>query len=89
MSVTRRDVLERLAATTEPSGRTTTVAALAATLDADEAIVAAHVDALVACELACRHDDGTARVTVTGDELLALDIEGAVVVVDCLEADST
>jgi predicted ArsR family transcriptional regulator len=81
MVVTRPRVLERLAAASDAEAReTTTTEALAATLDADEAAVASHLDALSACELARVDADGRARVTVTGEEALELPTEGIVVV---------
>jgi len=81
MSVTRRAVFEELAALTDAErAETTTVGALAAALDADDRVVEAHVDGLVGCDLARRDPDGCVRVTVTGEQLLALGIDGPVVV---------
>jgi hypothetical protein len=81
MSVSRREVLEALAAATSAvPERTTTVEALAADIDADEAAVTDHLDGLRACELACQGLDGQVRVTLTGEELLALETDDLVVV---------
>jgi DNA-binding transcriptional ArsR family regulator len=81
MSVTRRAVLERLAATSDATRRETTAsAALAATLDADERTIDAHLDGLAACELVRTHPDGRVRITITGEELLALDTDESVIV---------
>ncbi|GGJ05829.1 hypothetical protein GCM10008995_14540 [Halobellus salinus] len=81
MSVTRRSVLEQLAAATDATRReTTTFEALATTLDTDEPTVESHVDGLTACELAKPYPDGSVRITITGEELLALDTDELVVV---------
>jgi Mn-dependent DtxR family transcriptional regulator len=81
MNATRGTVLERLAAMSDAGAeRTTTVAALAAALDADEEMVADHLEGLRASELARQRPDGSVRITVTGEELLALDLEGPVIV---------
>lgn len=81
MPVTRRAVLEELAAASDAErGETTTIGALASALDVDEQVVEAHLTGLAACELARTHDDGSARVTVTGEELLELDADDVVVV---------
>jgi DNA-binding transcriptional ArsR family regulator len=73
MSVNRRAVFERLAATSDAARReTTTVTALATGLGAAERAVDAHLDGLVACELARRYPDGRVRITRTGEELLDL-----------------
>jgi Mn-dependent DtxR family transcriptional regulator len=85
MSVTRRAVLERLARTSDAEQEaTTTTTALAASLDTDEHVVESHVDSLAACELVRTYPDGRVRITITGEELLALDIDDTVVV----DADS-
>ena len=74
-------MFEELAALTDAEREeTTTVAALATAMDADSAAVEAHLDGLAECELARHEPDGSARVTVTGEELLALGVQGAVVV---------
>jgi DNA-binding transcriptional ArsR family regulator len=83
MPVTRRTVLERLAATSDAERcETTTAEALAAGLEVPLEEVEAHLRRLTACELARTAPDGRVRVTVTGEELLELDTEGTVVV-DC------
>jgi hypothetical protein len=80
-SVTRHGVLERLPARSDAArqGRTT-VATLASALGADEAAVGDHLSALATCELARLDADGSTRVTVTGEELLALDADELAVV---------
>jgi len=78
---TRRDVLERLAADSAAAGETTSVAALAGALDAEVGVVATHLDGLAAAELAVYPDDDAVRVSVTGEELLALDPDDLAVVV--------
>jgi DNA-binding IclR family transcriptional regulator len=81
MSVTRLAVLERLAATSDAARReTTTLSTLAAALDANERAVERQLDALTACEFARVTDDDRVRVTVTGEEFLALDPDETVVV---------
>lgn len=81
MTVTRRTVLERLAALSDADRReTTTRTALAASLSADERTVDAHLDGLAACELARAYPDGRVRITVTGEELLALDTDEMAIV---------
>lgn len=81
MDVTRRIVLAQLATTSDAQGReTTTSAALAATLGTDEQTIAAHLDGLEGCELARTYPDGRVRITVTGEELLALDTDDLVIV---------
>lgn len=74
-------MLELLAAESDAArAETTTIEALADALDADEAAVEAHLQALEACELARIGDDGNVRVTITGEELLELDLDGSVIV---------
>lgn len=81
MSVSRHTVLERLAAMSDAErDERTTVAALATALDADDGTIAAHVDRLAACELATVTADRHVRVTVTGEELLALDTDDVVII---------
>lgn len=81
MSVTRRSVLEQLAAASDATRQeTTTIEALTATLDADAHAVESHLRGLEACELARIEPDGTVRVTITGEELLALDTDEMVIV---------
>lgn len=89
MCVTRRTVLQRLAEATDAERReTTTVDALVSTLGADEPTVVEHIDALVACDLAHVEGDGSVRVTITGEELLALDTD-EVTIVDPARDDAT
>ena len=89
MCVTRRTVLQRLAEATDAERReTTTVDALVSTLGADEPTVVEHIDALVACDLAHVEGDGSVRVTITGEELLALDAD-EVTIVDPARDDAT
>lgn len=59
----------------------------AAALDADPAPVREDLDRLAAMELVAATDDGY-RPTITGRELLELDLDGEAVVVDAAE-DST
>lgn len=88
MSVTRRAVLVALARESDAaSEETTSSASLAAALDVEEGSILTHLDALVACELAHRDADGDVRVTVTGEELLALDVDDGVVVAPPTERD--
>jgi len=85
--VRRRAVLERLAATSDARAReTTTVGALASALEADERAVEAHLNALIACELARRDAAGRVRVTISGEEFQELDL-GDRVVVDAAPTD--
>jgi hypothetical protein len=82
MAVTREEVLRRLAAASDAErGETTTVVALAAACGTDETAVRSRLETLAACELARVSADGRTRVTVTGEELLALDA-GEPVIVD-------
>ncbi len=76
--VTRQAVLSALAAESDSEGRRTTVDVLARRLDAPERAVRTTVAALVDCDLAVRDGDDV-RVSVTGEELLALDVGGEVV----------
>lgn len=88
MPTTRRTVLERLAAASDAARQeTTTIEALASTLDADEHTVEAHLNGLEACELARTSPDGRARVTITGEELLELDTD-EIVIVDSARTNS-
>lgn len=81
MPLERRIVLETLAAETDAAtAETTTHETLAETLDEDLSTVRGHLQALEACALARIEDDGHVRVTVTGEELLALDTDDAIVV---------
>jgi Mn-dependent DtxR family transcriptional regulator len=81
MAVTRRAVLEQLATASDAGQReTTTTAALAAMLETDEGTIESHLDALAACELVRMYPDGRVRITITGEELLALDTDELVIV---------
>ncbi|MBX0298068.1 hypothetical protein [Haloarcula nitratireducens] len=81
MSVTRQVVLEQLARASDADQReTTTKAALAATLNTDEGTIESHLAGLATCELVRTHPDGRVRITITGEELLALDADELVIV---------
>jgi len=81
MSVTRRAVLEQLATVSDAAQReTTTTAAIAAAFDTDERTIESHLSGLAACELVRTYPDGRVRITITGEELLALDTDEMVVV---------
>lgn len=81
MSVTRRAVLEQLAATSDADQReTTTTAVVAAALNTDEGTIESHLNGLAACELVRTYPDGRVRITITGEELLALDTDELVIV---------
>lgn len=81
MSLSRRRVLERLFKTTDSdAGDTTTAATLAARLDSDVETVESHLRDLVSCELAHCERDGRVRITITGRELLELDLDELVIV---------
>jgi hypothetical protein len=81
MPVTRWAVMEALdAASQADPERWTTVSAIANDLGTDEEVVRTHLDRLATCELATVRTDGTARITITGQELLELDVEDVVVV---------
>jgi DNA-binding transcriptional ArsR family regulator len=81
VGVSRWDVFEATAAASDArSDRETTVSSIAAGLDAEESVVGSHLDRLDACELVAVGPDGRVRVTVTGQELLELDVDGPVVV---------
>jgi DNA-binding transcriptional ArsR family regulator len=87
MTRQRRTVLEALAAESDATtGRWTTVASLADALDADRSTVRSHLEALEACALARIESDERVRVTITGEELLALDLDDGAVV-DPVPAD--
>jgi len=89
MTVRRQTVLEQLVRASDAARReTTTTEALASTLDADERAVEAHLDDLVACELAHVEAGGGVRATITGEELLALDTD-EFVIVDPTAGDTT
>lgn len=79
--VTRLAVLQALSGASDASGReTTTITGLAAALDADKTCVRTRVQGLADCDLAKLHPDGRVRVTITGQQLLALRPEGPVIV---------
>jgi DNA-binding IclR family transcriptional regulator len=81
MGVSRAAVLDALAAHSDPSPtQTTTVAAIAAALDADCHAVRACVRHLVDCGLARREGEDGVRVTRPGAAVAAMDVEGVVVV---------
>jgi hypothetical protein len=62
MSLTRRAVLEQLAAMSDAEGgETTTVDSLTSALEADKPTVRAEIDNLEACELAQTTSDGAVR----------------------------
>lgn len=81
MTATRRTVLEQLAAQSDAGrGETTTIDALAAALDTDTGTVESRLHGLATCELARVAPDGTARITVTGEQLLELEADELIVV---------
>ena len=81
MAVTRRAVLEQLATASDAGQReTTTTAALAAMLETDEGTIESHLNGLAACELVRTYPNGRVRITITGEELLALDTDEMVIV---------
>lgn len=81
MTVTRRVVLEELAAASDAArGDTTTLGHLASSLNVEDAVIEEHLEALVSCELARLEGDAAVRVTITGEELLELDTDEGVIV---------
>ena len=81
MPVTRRDVLEELAAVSDASVREmTTVQRLASRLQTDTDTIVAHVCGLQDCELAHKFSENQIRITVTGEELLALNTDDTIIV---------
>lgn len=81
MSVTRLAVLEQLATASDAERReTTTTEALASALNADKHTIEVHLNGLAACELARIETNGRVRVTITGEELLALEADEMVIV---------
>ncbi|MEF8824907.1 MAG: hypothetical protein V5A27_00950 [Halapricum sp.] len=73
--------MEQLATASDADQReTTTKAALAATLETDEGTIESHLNGLGACELVRTYPDGRVRITITGEELLALDTDELVIV---------
>lgn len=80
-SIARQAVLERLAAASNADrGETTTIEMLASDLDTDRQTIEAHLEGLVACHLARFESAGRVRLTITGEELLALDTDDIVIV---------
>ncbi len=74
MPVTRRIVLEQLAAASDAEHEETTrPEELAAVLETDLTTIEAHLTGLAACELAHIDADGRVRITITGQQLLSLD----------------
>lgn len=81
MAVTRHDILSAVASESEADGQeTTTPAAIANSLQVTERVVGMHLDGLAACDLVRTYADGRLRITVTGQELLALDTDEVVIV---------
>jgi DNA-binding transcriptional ArsR family regulator len=81
MSVTRRDVLEELDRRSDTSaGERTSIEALADAFAVGERTVREQLDGLESCELADVDPDGQVRITVTGEELLALDLDEMIIV---------
>jgi DNA-binding IclR family transcriptional regulator len=79
MSDPRRAVLSALAAHSDADGETTTVATVAAAVGLPEAVARRQITGLVDCDLARETDEGV-RMTVTAEQLLALDLDGPVVI---------
>ena len=81
MTVTRRVVLEELAAASDAAREdTTTIRHLASRLNVDDSVIEGHLGALASCELARMEGAETVRVTITGEELLELDTDEGVIV---------
>lgn len=81
MTVTRLSVLEQLASVTDAGRRkTVTLDAFAERFEADREVIEGHVERLEACDLARFHPDQGVRVTITGEELLAIDADDLVIV---------
>lgn len=81
MPITRRVVLEHVAAASDAERRkTTTITALAARLDTEKQTIEPYLDGLAACELVRMYQDDRVRITITGEELLALDTDELVIV---------
>ena len=81
MIPTRREVLRQLAnASDAERGSTTTVSVLSTAWLVDEAAIWSHLEGLADCDLARIYPDGRTRVTITGEELLALDAADPVIV---------
>jgi predicted transcriptional regulator len=85
MSVGKYDVLVSLVDDYEASGQPQSATALADGLDDSTATVVAHLDSLCELDLISRVGDGY-RPTVTGRELVALDIDpSGILVLDIVE----
>ncbi|MFB6298242.1 MAG: hypothetical protein ABEH56_06955 [Salinirussus sp.] len=81
MTLTRTAVLEALTERTDSAtGETVRLGAFVEGFDAPAATVRRHLDSLDDCDLATVGDDGMVRITTTGEEYLALDIDGPAVV---------
>ena len=81
MTVTRREVLEYLAKASDATEKETTTAhRLASQLQTDTDTILEHVERLQACALARKRPDGRLRITITGEELLALDTDDVIIV---------
>lgn len=81
MTVSRLAVLEELAAWTDAErGETITIDSLVEALDSDWHEVGAHLRQLEHCDLALFESSRAVRVTITGEELLALDTDETVIV---------
>lgn len=76
MALSRRAVLEQLAKLSDArQEQTTTQEAVSTALGADTATVETHLQGLEDCELIRSDSNGRVRVTITGEELLELDID--------------
>jgi DNA-binding IscR family transcriptional regulator len=85
MSLSPKTVLVAVTELAEEPGETVTETALAEYLGVPESALADPLDSLRECELLKTTDDGY-RTTITGRELLALDVElGDVLVVDIVD----
>lgn len=81
MPVTRRAVLEQLAEQSDAGGEeTTTVSSVVTALECDEQAVRVHLHHLDTCELAHIDSNARVRVTVTGEELLDLDVGEGIII---------
>jgi len=85
MSLSPKTVLIAVAELAEEPGEAVAETALADHLGVPESVLADPLDSLCACEL-LEAADGGYRTTITGRELLALDVElGDVLVVDIVD----
>jgi Mn-dependent DtxR family transcriptional regulator len=81
MAVTRRDVLKELDERSDAdAGERTSVESLTNALAVDERTVHDRLNGLESCALADIDADGRVRITVTGEELLGLDLDEMIVV---------